>query len=30
MKAKYEAFMKAEYGVDAALAQVGHQSEKIK
>lgn len=30
MKAKYDAFMKAEYGVDAALAQVGHQSEKIK
>lgn len=22
--------MKAEYGVDAAIAQVGHQSEKIK
>jgi hypothetical protein len=30
IKAKYEAFMKAEYGVESAVGQVGHQSEKIK
>lgn len=30
IKGKYEAFMKAEYNVDSAVAQVGHQSEKIK
>jgi hypothetical protein len=30
IKAKYDAFMKAEYGVESAVGQVGHQSEKIK
>jgi hypothetical protein len=30
IKAKYEGFMKAEYNVDAAVGQVGHQSEKVK
>jgi hypothetical protein len=30
IKAKYEAFMKAEYNVESAVGQVGHQSEGIK
>jgi hypothetical protein len=30
IRAKYDNFMKAEYAVDAAISQVGHQSEKIK
>jgi hypothetical protein len=30
IKAKYEAFMLAEYNVEAAVGQVGHQSEKVK
>ena len=30
IKAKYEAFMKAEYNVEGAVGQVGHQSEGIK
>lgn len=30
IKAKYEAFMKAEYNVESAVGQVGHQSESIK
>jgi hypothetical protein len=30
IKAKYEAFMKAEYNVDSAVGKVGHQSEGIK
>lgn len=30
IKAKYEAFLKAEYNVESAVGLVGHQSEKIK
>jgi ATP synthase D chain, mitochondrial (ATP5H) len=30
IKAKYDAFMKAEYNVESAVGQVGHQSERIK
>ena len=30
MQAKYEAFMKAEYNVEAAVGKVGHQTEKMK
>ena len=30
IKAKYEAFMKAEYNVESAVGQVGNQSEGIK
>jgi hypothetical protein len=30
IKAKYEAFMKADYNVESAVGQVGHQSEGIK
>lgn len=30
IKAKYEAFMKAEFNVDSAVGKVGHQSEGIK
>jgi hypothetical protein len=30
IKAKYDAFMKAEYNVESAVGQVGHQSEGIK
>jgi hypothetical protein len=30
IKAKYDAFLKAEYNVESAVGLVGHQSEKIK
>ena len=30
IKSKYDAFVKADYAVDAAVSQVGHQSDKFK
>ena len=30
IKAKYDAFMKAEYNVESAVSQVGHQTDKMK
>lgn len=30
LKTKYDAFMKAEYSVESAVAQVGNRTEKMK